>query len=242
MPQYDPSNFIKDNYNQYLNNLIDNRKNVHKFSDKIPDKTIITKLLNETLYDAPVKNNIYHYSIEVFGPEHYEAKKALLLQTICGGWSLTKSNHNSLKDIKLTKETMNILSTWDLESLCDEFQINIQVLAPYLLVYKYNKDNYIPYGRSNPAEADNFLTPTMQASMHAIVLSLKAQIYDIDHGFCRCYKQIDNHKRNTVYNYNESDLIFFLGLGYEDENQWRLHAEQNYKTQKPKPNQIYKWM
>lgn len=242
MSQYDPSDFIKENYNEYLNNLIDNRKHVHKFSDKVPDKTIINKILNETLYDAPVKNNVYHYNIEVYGPEHHEAKRALLLQTICSGLSLTKSNAKSFKDIELTEESIKVLSTWDLESLCDEFQINIQVLAPYLLVYKYDKNNYMPYGRSNPAEADNFLTPTMQASMHAIILSLKAQIYNIDHGFCRCYKQIDNHKKNTIYNYNQGDLIFFLGLGYEDKNKWPLHAEGRYKKTKPKPNQIYKWM
>ena len=67
----------------YLNELIKKRKNIKFFSDKIPDKDIIKKILDDTLAAAPVKNNIYHYSLEVYGPEFYEAKKSLLLQTLC---------------------------------------------------------------------------------------------------------------------------------------------------------------
>ena len=67
----------------YLNELIKKRTNIKFFSDKIPDKDIIKKILDDTLAAAPVKNNIYHYSLEVYGPEFYEAKKSLLLQTLC---------------------------------------------------------------------------------------------------------------------------------------------------------------
>ena len=56
MSQYDPSDFIKENYNEYLNNLIDNRKHVHKFSDKVPDKTIINKILNYLFIFTIIRN------------------------------------------------------------------------------------------------------------------------------------------------------------------------------------------
>jgi len=153
----------------YLNGLIKKRRNIKYFSDKIPDKDIIKQILNDTLAAAPAKNNIYHYSLEVWGPEFEEAKKSLLIQTLCltrrgddpkkdflkkvvrKGWS--KEEIENIEDIdNLTRNEMKELydreilhlNTWDIQDIYEKWRVNAQVMAPYLLVYKLHKNKYIP--------------------------------------------------------------------------------------------------
>lgn len=243
MSQYDPSHFIKDSNKQYLKQLIKSRRNIKQFSDKVPDEKIIQTILNDTLISAPVKNNIYHYSIEVYGPEHYEAKRALLIQTICSGWTVTGSGRFiDGPDFVLTDKTVQYLNKWDLDDIYDEFNVNTQVLAPYLLVYKLDRNRYRP---TKEIEGNKGTCPSdalIQGSMHAMILSLNASVYDIDHGFCKCYQQVKSNDKNIIFNDPIGNLLFILGLGYRAEKPYpsKQVFKKNYK--KPEPDQIYKWM
>ena len=249
----------------YLNELIKNRRNITYFSDKIPDEGIIKKLLSDTLSSAPVKNNIYQYKIEVYGPEHYEAKKALLLQTICNSKANNVMNSILLKTGKVSsKEKIRemkkkdredlygdiilSLNEWDLQDIYANYKTNSQVMAPYLLVYKLHRNRYVPPLRALRSSKNSIASKwynrdaIVQGSMHAIILSLNASYYDIDHGFCKCYKKIEKNSKNTIFNEDGNDLLFMLGLGYRGVNPPGLLVKESKKWEKPKPEKIYEWM
>ena len=60
-------------------NAMNDRSNVVSFKQDIyPSKNKIDELIKESIEIAPVKNNIYHYNIEVWGPEFVEEKNKLL--------------------------------------------------------------------------------------------------------------------------------------------------------------------
>ena len=249
----------------YLNELIKKRKNIKFFSDNIPDKDIIKKILDDTLAAAPVKNNIYHYSLEVYGPEFYEAKKSLLLQTLCVPKArnpkkgLLKMMGTDIEKIRvMTKDQIKeaydkkilYLNTWEFEDIIQTFKVNTQVIAPYLLVYKFHRNQYIPQRmkkRDNIEEMKirrwSYEGAIMQASMHSMILSLYASYYDIDHGFCRCYEECKDNEKNTIFNEPKENLIFMLGLGYRGEEPYPGKCDRrDTKSEKPKPEQIYQWM
>ena len=47
------------------------RRNVKTFiQDSYPEKAEIESILQETIEIAPIKNNIYNFCIDVYGPEH----------------------------------------------------------------------------------------------------------------------------------------------------------------------------
>ena len=165
----------------------------------IRDRDIIKKILDDTLAAAPVKNNIYHYSLEVYGPEFYEAKKSLLLQTLCVPKArnpkkgLLKMMGTDIEKIRvMTKDQIKeaydkkilYLNTWEFEDIIQTFKVNTQVIAPYLLVYKFHRNQYIPQRmkkRDNIEEMKirrwSYEGAIMQASMHSMILSLYASYY-----------------------------------------------------------------
>ena len=60
-------------------NAMNIRSNVQSFKqDTYPTKSEIYNVINESIAITPVKNNIYHYYIDVYGPEFIEEKIKLL--------------------------------------------------------------------------------------------------------------------------------------------------------------------
>lgn len=236
-------------HKKYLLEIIKNRRNVRQFSNKIPPTSIIKDILENTLLHTPVKNDVYHFAVDVYGPEYEEEKRALLIQTICPGYSLTAKTWNSPEDIQYyeklfkTSAGLNYISDWDLSDIVDEYNINTQVLAPYLLVYRIYPNKYVPKKRQYKQAANDSSRhfATIQASMHAMVLSLYANIHNIDVGFCACYRSNKLNKKNTIYNKDNNELLFFIGLGYRDENPLERNKIQHRTINKPKPHDIYEW-
>lgn len=236
-------------HKKYLLEIIKNRRNVRQFSNKIPPTGIIKDILENTLLHTPVKNNIYHFAVDVYGPEYEEEKRALLIQTICPGYSLTLDNFNSIETIKQHREFfetqvgLDYISQWDLNDIVDQYNINTQVLAPYLLVYKIHPNKYGNKHRDHKqTKGDSSLHfTTIQASMHAMVLSLYANIHSIDVGFCACYRPNEINKKNTIFNKDSRELLFFIGLGYRDEMPLPKNIIEDKSSIKPKPYDIYEW-
>ena len=67
-----------------IEEILKKRTNITFFrEDKIPEKSIIDDILAKAHKFTPHKNNLYHYEIEVYGPEHTEEKKYTALATVC---------------------------------------------------------------------------------------------------------------------------------------------------------------
>ena len=70
--------------NSFLETL-HRRHNFRYFKKEAPDKDIIQKILQMSIDLCPVKNDIWHFDVKVFGPEHYDDKNDLCIRTVCDG-------------------------------------------------------------------------------------------------------------------------------------------------------------
>ena len=221
--------------------------------DKIPSKEKIEKILNNTTKYIPVKGASYYFEIEVFGPEYYEEKKKFVLQCCCQDWAVplydpevgTRQEHIR-KD--LTPHLERYLKQKHRMQKCDEqMRFNAQVLAPYLLKYKYKKteDGKVPpiYCKQVWETTPRDEVRMMQgAAMHGMGITLCAQEEGIDASYCGCY--IDSkYNPNKIYNSRTKDdnVAFFICLGYAD-----LEAEKHNpifagKDKRPHWSKIVNW-
>ena len=68
-----------------LKKLMKFRENITHFrEDKVPEKSQIQQILKDAHDLIPVKNNMWAYSIDVYGPEHADEKQSVALQTVTG--------------------------------------------------------------------------------------------------------------------------------------------------------------
>ena len=67
-----------------LKRLMKMRENITHFTNQAPAKKIIDKILRDAHELIPVKNNMWNYQIDVWGPEHEEEKRLVALQTVTG--------------------------------------------------------------------------------------------------------------------------------------------------------------
>ena len=62
---------------------MNNRRNVKAFiQDNYPQRFEIDSILDKTMLLSPIKNDIYHFSVQIYGPEHANEKEKLVLNTI----------------------------------------------------------------------------------------------------------------------------------------------------------------
>ena len=193
------------------------RKNVNTFSqDSYPEKAEIESILQETIEIAPIKNNIYNFCIEVYGPEHLKEKDKVVLNTV---------RNLDKKDLPIDLLRKHYINKTAL--------FNEQVKAPYLLLYKKSLNHF----NKNDFKDDHIETGAMGAMVHGYIVSVLANIRDISASFCSCFSSKDSH--NYIIN-NRKDFYFLLGLGYAEQ------VEKNYSRWKkedylPKLNEVIKW-
>ena len=193
------------------------RRNVKTFiQDSYPEKAEIESILQETIEIAPIKNNIYNFCIEVYGPEHLKEKDKVVLNTV------RNLDKKDLPIDLLRKHYNNKTALF-----------NEQVKAPYLLVYKKSLNHF----NKNLFKDDHIETGAMGAMVHGYIVSILANKENISASFCACFRSKYSH--NYIIN-NRKDFYFMLGLGYAEkkpENYSRVKKE-NYL---PKLNEVIKW-
>ena len=233
-----------------LKKIMKKRENIlHYDEGKIPERGVIDQILKDAHDLVPLKNNLYPYTIEVYGPEHAEEKKQIALLTVGG-----------MKKREVAEEDLGgLYDRWlksndgdaKLELIGDEkgnsYMFNNQVRAPYLLVYTFNKKTKA----TNKQKEDGFVSPMFNenlgvdqkiigASMNAYGVTLLAAEQNVHASFCKCYLNND-----TAYNTNilksldpkdDNQLLFLLGLGYRDYDRyyWKNEVKPDYK-------EIVKW-
>jgi hypothetical protein len=212
------------------------RRQVSVFKkDEIPSKELINKILEEATRNVPVFAGHWHHEVEIYGPEYEEDKHKLCLQGVeeisirkkydirspCYvGYGAPLSNIQHHLDFFLEEiENGNVKR----KGLRDEqgnpiVSFNTELLAPYLLKFKYSPNKFIPSSSSVGIKGENKESQWekyVQTSIsHAIIISIVAKHYGVDSGFCGCFILSDNNP-NRIY-YNQYDVILFLGLGYAD--------------------------
>lgn len=237
-----------------LKRLMKLRENITHFSDQVPDRSTIDQILRDAHDLIPVKNNMWNYQIDVWGPEHDDEKKIVAMQTITGkDKRIFDKGGKEQGNIKLLEE---IYEGWrnkresqrngiKLGGNYEGFGFNDQVRAPYLLVYyqrpglpsqKQIKQNYkekiIAY--SDKSEHQWMIA----ASMHGYGTTLLCAEQGLYASFCKCYYHSYENFNNILapLKHGFSNVAFLLGIGYRDE-------ELPYYKNKIKPDydEIVNW-
>jgi len=245
-----------------ISEIMSKRHNTQFFSDKVPDKSLVEKILKDAHTLTPHKNNFYRYKVNVWGPEHKEQKRLIGIYSVC-----TKTFYQKNPTEENFKKLENIFDRWISKENAlkgyppvDGCLFNSQVLAPYLLVYTHNPfyktksqienvsscwhklfDNRI----SDPEDLDWII----QASMHGITTSYLCAEKNLRASFCRCFfsddnlTKIVNKPRDSSILLNSSsvkkEITFLLGIGYSDEN---LTIDRYLSPMiKPKFDEIVEW-
>ena len=214
---------------------IKHRKQVRYFTDKIPDKVIIKEILSDTVKYAPVKNNMWNFKLEVYGPEWAEEKQKMVLNTICTSPQLPLPKDNISTVYKSYKEQ----GIFDAASRIKMFDksihlFNDQVTAPYLIVIKLSKNTY-----NIQNESQDVLDVAVMAGCIGATLSYLTEEKNLGGGFCQCFWGSNKLgvEKNFIVN-EKSDFLFTYSIGYPDEN---LPIRSSWP---PKPNvdDVVEWM
>ena len=215
----------------YLIDIMKTRHNIQFFSDKIPDKELVDSILKKAHLLVPHKNNFWYYRVKVYGPEHKEEKRFLGMASVAGEGK-DKFRGGNEEDMKRLGE---IYDEWSSEEnrkkgypKIDGCNFNMQVTAPYLLVYTHQK-NFMSKSQENASyyksgkQKEIFRKETnsnyrfdwvIQASMHGISTAYICAENKLYASFCRCY--FYNHLIHTDILRPDERTAFMLGIGYRD--------------------------
>lgn len=194
----------------------------HRLYDlnNIPPKETIREILEAALLLAPIKNGVIHFSIEIFGPEYHEDKLRLCHTSLTNNEEDSIIPYGAEEDFSLIREMLD-------DCIEDGHQnpFNIQLLAPYLLVFRRREDPRKPYGEQFD---ETLVNSCVNAGTLAMTISLLSNDQNLHSTFCNCYELCPNYRNNIVRD-DASDIMFFMGLGYKKESPKGAHLAVRYK-------------
>ena len=236
----------------YLIDIMKTRHNIQFFSDKIPDKELVDSILKKAHLLVPHKNNFWYYRVKVYGPEHKEEKRFLGMASVAGEGK-DKFRGGNEEEMKRLGE---IYDEWSSEEnrkkgypKIDGCNFNMQVTAPYLLVYTHQK-NFMSKSQENASyyksgkQKEIFRKETnsnyrfdwvIQASMHGISTAYICAENKLYASFCRCY--FYNHLIHTDILRPDERTAFMLGIGYRDVDKPYFQS----LVGKPEYDEIVEW-
>ena len=236
----------------YLIDIMKTRHNIQFFSDKIPNKDLIDDILKKAHLLVPHKNNFWYYRVKVYGPEHKEEKRLIGMASV-GGEGKDKFRGGDEEDIKGLGEIYDEWSSKENKKKgypkIEGCNFNMQVTAPYLLVYTHQKEylskkqensSYFKSGKQKEIFKNQFnkkqnLDWIIQASMHGISTAYICAENKLYASFCRCY--FYNHLIHTDILRPDERTAFMLGIGYRDVNKPYFQS----LVGKPEYDEIVEW-
>ena len=181
---------------------------------------------------TPVFSNKWHHKVNIYGPEFYEEKRKVCIQTV-ENMELRKmydSRHDNRYGISCLYDYLEDFEDYikagkarkygykgdPKQGLPKNFTtFNTQVMAPYLLKFTM-VPNAFGKARDGTSQLGINLKGHQSAMAQAFAISIIATHYGVDTGFCGCVIK-NNENKNLIW-YNDDRIIFFVGLGYTDEN------------------------
>ena len=236
----------------YLIDIMKTRHNIQFFSDKIPNKDLIDDILKKAHLLVPHKNNFWYYRVKVYGPEHKEEKRLIGMASV-GGEGKDKFRGGDEEDIKRLGEIYDEWSSKENKKKgypkIEGCNFNMQVTAPYLLVYTHQKEylskkqensSYFKSGKQKEIFKNQFnkkqnLDWIIQASMHGISTAYICAENKLYASFCRCY--FYNHLIHTDILRPDEQTAFMLGIGYRDVDKPYFQS----LVGKPEYDEIVEW-
>ena len=218
-----------------LKRLMRMRENITHFTQQAPDKKSIDQILKDAHDLIPVKNNMWNYQIDVWGPQHEDEKRLVALQTVTGEdkrmfatGGREEGNTKLLEEIyeEWKKSRENQRNGEKIGGKYKGFGFNDQVRAPYLLVY-YQRPGYPTEKQKNLGYNEKIISYSdrtqhqwmISAAMHAYGTTLLSAEQGLYASFCKCYYHSYKNFNNVLapLKHGFSNVAFLLGIGYRDE-------------------------
>ena len=218
-----------------LKRLMRMRENITHFTQQAPDKKIVDQILKDAHDLIPVKNNMWNYQIDVWGPQHEDEKRLVALQTVTGEdkrmfatGGREEGNTKLLEEIyeEWKKSRENQRNGEKKGGKYKGFGFNDQVRAPYLLVY-YQRPGYPTEKQKNLGYNEKIISYSdrtqhqwmISAAMHAYGTTLLSAEQGLYASFCKCYYHSYKNFNNILapLKHGFSNVAFLLGIGYRDE-------------------------
>lgn len=225
--------------NKTFFDVLKRRHNLRFFKqDLIPNKDDINDIFKKSLEVCPIKNDLWHFYIDVYGPEFKKQKEELVIRTACDNYTRNTSFENQTKKYKEWTDNPESFITRSGE------KFNEQVRAPYLLVFRKSPCFYAKKNNKKEYYGD---IAAIGAGMFGYVVSIIANEKGIDASFCACYTNKNtseklNLPRNEIL--GDFNNYFMLGLGFEDtllnekiDGAYRIYR----KHLKPTLDDVIKW-
>ena len=211
------------------------RENITHFTQQAPDKKIVDQILKDAHDLIPVKNNMWNYQIDVWGPQHEDEKRLVALQTVTGEdkrmfatGGREEGNTKLLEEIyeEWKKSRENQRNGEKIGGKYKGFGFNDQVRAPYLLVY-YQRPGYPTEKQKNLGYNEKIISYSdrtqhqwmISAAMHAYGTTLLSAEQGLYASFCKCYYHSYKNFNNILapLKHGFSNVAFLLGIGHRDE-------------------------
>lgn len=208
------------------------RRQYYSFTNKIPPKELIEKILKQAIFATPTKNDQYTFKVKVFGPDYTKEKIEALSHTACID---NAAISNDLKErftklyqshIQSPQQEMYNLVKQEYENSeksrgGDRICFNTQICAPWILrfdiVSKFWRDGHemVEVERDGKKYSDFEINdrPQIGIGMYAINVANIAKHHGLDSSFTAC---INFPKYNTQLfeGKNSKEVPFVLSLGY----------------------------
>tara|TARA_Y100000289_G_scaffold49334_1_gene49986 strand:+ start:27 stop:818 length:792 start_codon:yes stop_codon:yes gene_type:complete len=234
--------------------------------DDIPEKSLIEKILDESLKATPVFSCVWHHEIEIYGPEFFYDKKKMAIQGVSNVHmrKLFDTRYDGLPGgSNILTDYFNDFCEYVEEGKARDFgfrgqykendketfvPFNTQLLAPYLLAFKIKPYNYdsktVTDTKLYDAKDKGLREKAFQSSMtQAYAISVIATHYNVDVGFCGCFIHMDDNE-NEIW-HNTWDLVNFVGLGYAHDGCFEgpnsKHGRMKNKYKRPSISDICTW-
>ena len=231
--------------------LLDKRRHVMKWSDDIPDKALIEKVLWKAWKVTPSKNNFMAYNVNVYGPDQMEMCEKIR--------NLSKKNKKRTNETHIPREKTtpgvldNELTEWD-DGEGENIYFDHLATAPYLVVYSQRicepneyyaesvkqGDYYEPMHLS---ELPNIIRGvSVEVGMFAANLGAFALEAGLDTSTTLCFPAEYNDGWQDIEGVDHP-VMLMQSIGYCGQSK-REFADDwaNKADMKPKPETVIRWI
>lgn len=211
-----------------VENLLLKRHNVFKFSDKLPDESVINEILDISFY-SPSFGNLMPWKIYVLGPN---------------------KNSNEIKKDIYEKVMIPHYKEFN-------YYHNFQSLAPYVFLYckrfidiedvKGIKAWFFKYYNGyrhyhEKRRLKEFYQGSIEMGIHSAYMNLLAIERGMECGYAKCFNP-ENFKKEISLVKEDEEPEFMLAMGYKDSPfMMNAYAPDYVKFKRPPKQKIYDWV
>jgi hypothetical protein len=215
--------------------LLDKRRHCMSFTDEIPDKALIEKILHKSWKVTPSKNSFMPYHVNVLGPDRAAEKKSI--------WQKSQNNN----------DTMNSKNFGTPNNHGNNLFFKHLASAPYLLVFSQrvcepnglisrNVEGGAYYEQMHEDEVHNNMQSVgIEVGMFHSNLTAFALEEGLDTSCILCFPADKSHWTDMPW--VEHHVLLLMSIGYcELARRDFLNEKDSADDKKPEPSEVIRWI